>query len=302
MKALVLYSLPPVNPPPGRHVWEFDTNVGAEGIREALPDVELAGVRGDAREVLSVLDQHQPEVVINLCEAPLGRPDREVHVAALLEWLGIRYTGARSETLALCRRKDRALAVLAAAGVPVPRATGFPCIVKPAEEHGSAGLHHGSVCDDEAAVARAMAQWSGPVLVQEFLPGREFPVALWGATSPEHHSIGEIRFKGDLRLNTYAAKWEVESDDYANSPIFYDQEIESVLCDSVLAAARGAWQAVGATGYLRVDVRLDHAGQPRVIDVNANPEMGPEVGMHRAVTESGWTWERFIRQQIAWAT
>ena len=302
MKVLVLHSLPPANPAPGRRVWEFDLSAGAEGIRAAVPEVQVAGVRGEAREILTVLDLHQPDVVINLCEAPVGRPDREAHVASLLEWLGVRFTGARSETLALCRRKDRATSVLAAAGVPVPRLVGFPCIVKPVEEHGSAGLDHDSVCEDAEAVVRATARWRGPVMVQEFLPGREFAVALWGAAAPEHFSIGESLFKGGLRLHTYAAKWDIESEDFANSPLVYDTEIEPVTRARVLAAARGAWSAVGACGYLRVDVRLDHAGTPRVIDVNANPELSPEVGIYRAVIEADWTWERFVRQQILWAS
>ena len=71
--------------------------------------------------------------------------------------------------------------------------------------------------------------------------------------------------------------------------------------DFVLAAAEGAWRAVEVRGYLRVDVRLDAEGRPRVLDVNPNPELAPEVGIHRAVTEAGWTWERFVHQQIAWA-
>jgi D-alanine-D-alanine ligase len=301
MKVLVLHSLPPVDPGLGRHVFEFDMSAGAEGIREVLPDAELAGVRGDVREVLSVLESHPADVVFNLCEAPLGRPDREAHAAALLEWLGVRYTGARSEALALCRRKDRVAAVLATAGVPVPQRDRFPCIVKSAEEHGSVGLDHTSICEDAKAVARATAQWQGSVIVQEFLPGREFAVALWGAATPDHYSIGETRFQGGLRLNTYAAKWDIDSADFANSPIFYDRELEPELRDAVIASARGAWQAVGARGYLRVDVRLDNAATPRVIDVNANPELSPGVGMHRAVTEAGWTWERFVRQLIDWA-
>ena len=301
MKVLVLHSLPPADPGRDRRVWEFDLSAGAEDIRKVLPEAELAGVRGEAREILSVLDRHQPDVVFNLCEAPLGRPDREAHPAALLEWLGVRYTGARSETLALCRRKDRTHSVLAAAGVPVPRTVGFPCIVKPVEEHGSAGLDHNSVCEDAEAVARATARWRGPVMVQEFLPGREFAVALWGETAPEYFSIGESLFQSGLRLHTYAAKWDIESEDFANSPLSYQIVIEPLLRDSVIAAAHSAWHAVGASGYLRVDVRLDHAGAPRVIDVNANPEMSPEVGMHRAVTEAGWTWKRFVRQQIEWA-
>jgi D-alanine-D-alanine ligase len=302
MKLLVLHSLPPVCPPPGRRSWEFDCSAGAEGIRAVLPEAEVAGVRGEVNEILNVLERHQPQVVFNLCEAPLGRPEHEAHVAALLEWLAIRHTGARSETLALCRRKDHTTAVLAAAGVPVPGSTGLPSIVKPADEHGSAGLDHNSVCEHAGAVELAIARLPGPALVQEFLPGREFVIGLWGAVEPEHFSIGEMRFQGGLRLNTYSAKWDVESEDFANSPLTYQFEIDPRLRDSLVAAARGAWKAVGACGYLRVDLRLDRDDSPRVIDVNANPEMSPEVGMHRAVTEAGWTWERFVRCQIEWAS
>ena len=48
-------------------------------------------------------------------------------------------------------------------------------------------------------------------------------------------------------------------------------------------------------------VRLDAQGEPRVLDVNPNPAMAPEVGLRRAVIEAGWTWEHFVRAQIAWA-
>jgi len=301
MKVLVLHSLPPQVPAVGRRPWEFDLSAAADGIKVALPEVAVCGVRGEVSEILAALEEHQPEVVFNLCEAPLCRTDCEAHAAALFELLGVPYTGARSETLSLCRRKDRTAAVLAAAGIPVPRAGVFPCIVKPADEHGSAGIGTDSICADADAAVRAAARWNGPVIVQEFLPGREFAVALWGATEPRHFSIGETRFQAPLRLNTYEAKWEIESADFAHSPLLYHTKIDPGLRESVVAAARGAWSAVDARGYLRVDVRLDTAGAPRVIDVNANPELSPEVGMHRAVTEAGWRWEQFVRRQIEWA-
>lgn len=301
MQVMVLHSLPPVVAASGRRVWEFDLSAATEGIREVVPDAIVAGVRGEVDEILLVLAEHRPDVVFNLCEAPLGRPDREPHAAALLEWLGVPFTGSRSETLALCRRKDRVNAALLAAGVPIPRSGVFPCIVKPSDEHSSAGLDHDSVCADAGAVAAVVARWDGAVVIQEFLPGREFAIALWGRTSSDHFSIGETCFQNGLRLNTYAAKWDIESPDFANSPLSYRTDIESSLRDRIVAAAKDAWHAVGACGYLRVDLRLDAVGAPRVIDVNANPELSPEVGMHRAVTETGWTWERFVRQQIEWA-
>jgi D-alanine-D-alanine ligase len=301
MKTLVLHTVPPEELPAGRAAGEFDLTEAAEEIARLLPNAAVAGVRGEVREILSVLDTHRPDVIFNLCEAPLGRPCLESQVAALFEWAGVRFTGSGSETLALCRRKDRTKAVLAAAGVPVPRAGAFPCIVKPADEDGSAGLDHDAVCADADAVERLRARSAGPVVVEEFLPGKEFVISLWGRTGPEHLSIGEVSFENGLRLFTYAAKWHLDSGDYLNSRLHYHTEIHPPLRAALTAAARRTWRAVGARGYLRLDARLDEDGVPRVLDVNPNPDVTPELAMHRAVTEAGWTWERFVRRQVDWA-
>jgi D-alanine-D-alanine ligase len=301
VKVLVLHSLPPDTAGPGRTVDEFALDAAAANVASVLPDAVVAGVRGEVREVVALLDLHRPDVVFNVCEAPLGRVDREAHMAALLELLGVRFTGSGSETLALCRRKDRANAVLAAAGVPVPRSGVFPCIVKPADEDGSAGIFAESVCDTPEALARARARLPGPAIVQEFLLGREFAVALWGRDWPECFSIGETRFLNGLRLITYAAKWDLDSRDFADSPLDYNMPLDPPLRDALVAAARGAWSAVEARGYVRIDIRLDEAGAPYVLDVNPNPELGPGVGICRAVEEAGWTWERFVRRQVEWA-
>jgi D-alanine-D-alanine ligase len=300
MKVLVLHTLPP-REAAGRTLDEFDLSAAAHSIAAVLPGAVAAGVRGEISEILALLTAHRPDVVFNACEAPLGRPALEAHVAALLEWLGVRFTGSGSETLALCRRKDRAKAVMAAVGVPSPRENVFPCIVKPADEDGSAGIHAASICEDAGALERVKARLAGPALVEEFLPGREFAVALWGADAPQHFSIGETLFLNGLRLNTYSAKWRPDSEDFANSPISYTSAIDPPLREAIFRAARGAWTAVGARGYIRVDIRLDAAEKPFVLDVNPNPELGPGVGICRAAQEAGWTWERFVRQQVEWA-
>jgi D-alanine-D-alanine ligase len=300
-RVLVLHTLPPSEAAPDRDAGEFDLDAAAQNLAAALPGAAVAGVRGEVREILDLLDRHRPDVVFNACEAPLGRTDREAHAAALFEWLGVRFTGSGSETLALCRRKDLTNCALAAHGVPVPRTGVFPCIVKPADEDGSAGIHAESICDDDEAVARAKARLHGSAVVQEFLPGREFAVAVWGHHDPDYLSIGETSFRNGLRLITYAAKWDLDSADFANSPLDYHTPIDAPLRDAIESAARGAWRAVGARGYLRVDIRLDAEGSPFVLDVNPNPELGPGVGICRAVQEAGWPWERFVRQQVEWA-
>jgi D-alanine-D-alanine ligase len=219
----------------------------------------------------------------------------------LLEWLGVPFTGCGSEALSLCRRKDLTNAVLRAAGVPVPRSGVFPCIVKPADEDASSSIEYDCVCEDAVAMERKLAGFLGPVVIQEFMPGREFAVALWGRDQPENSSIGETVFRNGLQVITYAAKWDCGSIDYANTPLYYDSEIDPALRLAISDSARRAWKAVGARGYVRVDVRLDAEGRPCVLDVNPNPEISPGMGMHRAVTEAGWSWKRFVLAQIEWA-
>ena len=90
--------------------------------------------------------------------------------------------------------------------------------------------------------------------------------------------------------------------DYANSPLSYaiDLDPPSGPRSSRRRRARGGPSA--PRGYARIDVRLDAAGHPKVLDVNPNPEIGPEVGIHRAVLEAGWTWPALHpRAQLAWA-
>jgi D-alanine-D-alanine ligase len=306
MKVLVLHSAAPEAPAHGRVADEFDLSRAASNVAAILPGAMVCGVRGEMREILALLDLHRPSVVFNLCEAPLGRPELEAHVAALLEWLGIRFTGCGSETLALCRRKDLTNALLRDAGIPVPATVDptwpvFPCLVKPAGEDGSAGLNRDSVCENIEALARALARLRGPAVIEELLAGREFAISLWGRWRPDFASIGETVFQQGLRLITYAAKWHEESADFANSPLVYDSEIAPSLRDAILEIARGAWHAVGARHFLRVDVRLDAAGSPHVLDVNPNPDMSPGVGICRAVQEAGWQWPDFVRSVVDWA-
>lgn len=301
MKVLILHSLAPEGAEPGRMTDEFDLSSAVNGLRAALPEAAVAGVRGELREVLEVLDTHQPDVVFNACEAPLGRPDLEAHVAALLEWLHIPFTGSGSAALALCRRKDRTSAVLAAAGVPVPRAGVFPCIVKPADEDGSAGIDEQSICENEEELARARARINGPVVIEEYLAGAEYTISLWGKDEPEYFSPAHMEFSNGLRVNTYASKWDIESPDFGCTRLVYDLKLTPEFRSLLEDTARAAWRAVGARGYMRIDLRLDGDGIPRVLDVNPNPELGEDVGIYRGVTEAGWTWEQFVRKQLEWA-
>src|SRR5262245_41257398 len=164
------------------------------------------------------------QLAFNLCEGLNNQGAGEPVAAAMVELLGIPLTGAPSEMLALCLRKDRANAVLRAHGVPVPDwmlarpddGAGawrrFPAIVKPAGEDGSFGIATDSVVRNRAELERVLArgcqQW-GRMVVQRFVRGREFTLAIVGGQVLPHAEIDFTTLPRNLPpIVTYAAKWD----------------------------------------------------------------------------------------------
>lgn len=242
------------------------------------------------------------DLVFNLVEGLEGRGAEEPRLAALQELAGRPLTGAGSDCLALGRRKDRVNALLAAEGLPVPTWAlagpttapdwnAYPAIVKPAGEDGSVGIHDSSVVADPWALQGAIAATPAPALVQAFVGGRELNVGIVGATVLP---VSEIVFSGDQRVVSYAAKWSAGSRaDLGTRPVC-PARISGTLHDQVVELARRAWAAVGGTGYGRVDLRTDAAGEPWILEVNPNPDLAPGAGLARMAEAAGWGYDGLI--------
>jgi D-alanine-D-alanine ligase len=250
------------------------------------------------------------ELVFNLAEGLGGRAEDEPRVAALLELGGVPLTGSSSDTLSLCRRKDRVNALLGSHGVPVPAWVvaepgrtpawdDFPAIVKPVGEDGSVGIHEWSVADDALELNAVLLRQSVPSLVQRFVGGRELNVALVG---DEALPVAEIDFAGRQRVVSYAAKWEAGSEADRSTRPACPARIPDTLRDAALDLARSAWTAVGGRGYGRVDLRADDAGHLYVLDVNPNPDLAPDAGLARMAEAAGWGYAGLIQRIVAEAT
>jgi D-alanine-D-alanine ligase len=250
-----------------------------------------------------------PGLVFNLCEGVAGASAGEVHAAGVVQLLGLPMTGSPADTLALARRKDRVNALLAAAGVAVPawtladRLNGwhrFPAIVKPAAEDASVGITQASVTPDDASLRRAVAESRHrPLLVQEFLPGRELNVGIVG---PLVLPVAEIEFTalpaGGWPLVSYRAKWEQGSDeDLATTPRC-PARLDEATAAEARSLARAAWSIVDGRGYGRVDLRADAEGRLHVLEVNPNPDLAPSAGLARMAATEGWSYVELIRHIV----
>jgi D-alanine-D-alanine ligase len=269
--------------------------------------VQKVPVRPDQRWLAQC---RRADLVFNLCEGVLGVAQWEDHVAAALEFAGVPFTGAGSWTVAVCRRKAVANAVLAAAGLPIPPwvvAAGripddfpLPAIVKPAAEDASAGLDRASVVSDRKSLrarVAAMTEQFDEVLVQQYIPGREFNIGIVG---PRVLPVAEIDFsgmpEGSWPILTYAAKWHVGSPEDLGSVPMCPAVVSERLAARLVRIAEAAWRAMQGKGYGRVDLRMDGNGRPWVLEVNPNPDLTDEAGLSRMGRAAGWDYPELVRR------
>lgn len=267
----------------------------------------------DPRRTRAALERERPDVVFHLAESVGGDARVESLLAALLEGLGVPYTGSGPDALWTGLHKPIAREKLAAAGVavpegfvletassPVPRAfrrkPKARWIVKPSREDASHGISIESVvCGERALRERAafvIRTYAQPALVEEFVEGREFNVSiLEGANGPRVLPLSEIDFekfpKGAPRLVTFASKWMEGSAEFRGSPSIAARRTAPGMARGIREAAKAAWKAVGLRDYGRVDIRIAEDGAPRVLDVNPNPDVSPGAGLAKAAERDG---------------
>lgn len=300
----------------------FTTRAVAGAVARAMLSagyrVTRLPIRGSLPRLVERLRRMRPAVVINLAEGFRGSAAQEAQLAGLLELMDIPLTGSPAQALSLCQDKFRSKAVLKAWGLPTPRGwlvqsaqalpsnLPFPLLVKPNAEDASIGINMKSLVRDRAALRRQV-QWvikryGAPVLIEEYINGREFCVGVVENTKFEPLPILEIIFsdypKDAPWIFGYNAKWKKNS-------FWYREIIEE--CPAALPArlaarlqrlAQQACAALQIQGYARVDLRLDQRLRPFIIELNPNPDTSPEDFLDQALTAAGIGYKAFWEQQV----
>jgi D-alanine-D-alanine ligase len=281
----------------------------ADGLAElGIPSEVIAVPDGRAWEVVEPADGL---AVFNLIESPPGAPHVTPAATAALEVMGLPFTGCSAAALWLTTDKLMTRVALAAAGLPVapggeldPRhpevldRVAPPWIVKPAREDASVGMETCPVCSDRAgAVARAeelKRRFPGqPVLVESYLPGREFNVSVLeeegGKVVLPVAEMTFVDFPPEMpRVLCFDAKWAEGSFAYEHTERrFVDAPEDAALAERLRELTLAAWKVCGLAGYGRVDMRLDAAGRPRILEVNGNSCIAPDSGLIAAAEQAG---------------
>ena len=252
------------------------------------------------------------DVLINLCEGYLGRPQFEANVAGVFEILGIPFTGSNSRALSLCQDKFKSKAILNAYGLPTARGRlissadqavelSFPLIVKPNAEDASLGIKSDSVVHDvkhlSEKVKTVIDKYHQPALVEEFIEGREFNVAVLDNDRLQALPVSEIDFSGMPdnvpRICSYEAKWFEDHILYLTTPPVCPARIEESLRERLQQLAVAAFQVMGCRDYARVDFRMGKDGRIYILEVNPNPDISLDAGYARALKTAGIAYHEF---------
>jgi D-alanine-D-alanine ligase len=274
---------------------EWDTPETIAAVQSALQErheVIPIDACGDAYAILS---KTKPDIVFNIAEGSSG-PCREGYIPSILEHLQIPYTASDPLTLNICLDKARTKEILAYHGLPTTRfrvvsdnnfsfnSLHYPLMVKPLYEGSSMGIRNDSLVKNRNEmrdrVLWLLNNYNEPAIVEEFLPGREFTVAIIGNGSESRVlPIVEILFDslpdGVNPIYSYEAKWIWDQSSNPLKIFECPAHLSPELKSEIESACLNAYSIMRCRDWCRIDVRLDSGGRPHILELNPLPGILP---------------------------
>ena len=284
----------------------------SEQLGEALEDVghPTVCVPIEDQDMESRLSGFSPSdyIIFNWCESLPGVARSEWMVVQKLEKMGFTFTGADSDALKLSQDKHLVKKMLRDAGVPTPDWLlldashefdwrRYPAIVKPVYEHCSEGIDSGSVVlslkEARERVTIILEKYKQPVLLEDFIDGREFRVAIWGNDKLDMLPVAEMEFSHFKnvkdRICGYDAKFISGSEHYEKIETLLPAPLSKKELSSIEKICKQAYRVTGCRDYARLDVRY-RKGMFYVLDVNPNADISADASMACAAETAGFSY------------
>ncbi|MEP6729692.1 MAG: ATP-grasp domain-containing protein [bacterium] len=296
-------------------------------LRALGHETSRVSVAADVEPVIAALHAADPAIVFNLAESFDGKSALESNVAALLNLLGLRYTGSSPAGLMMAGDKSLTKKVLRFHEILTPQFATvfrgaldhvgdltFPLIVKPPQEDASLGITSKSVVRDIRELLGTMdslqREFQSPVLVEEFVEGREFYVGVLGNVTPVALPVIELDFSSfpadRPKVASYEAKWgeggtggtSETGAEFAGTKSIFPTDVAPELLERMQRVAVESFNALRLRDYGRVDLRVTPREEIYVIEVNPNCYLEQSGEFARAAERSGITHDALIARIV----
>ena len=248
------------------------------------------------------------DLIFNLTESYAGDDTKDINIAAYLDLLGLPYTGSGPSGLHLAQDKAVAKRLFQFHGIRTPHFATvyrgrlqwsddlhFPVIVKPKREDGSIGIEFnavvGSIKEMMERIDALHADLDSPVLIEEYIEGRELYVGVLGNDPPEALPVVELNLSdlppGTPRIAGTEVKWERGTEAYQRTKLRLPKDLPEATRAKIEETAVTAFRALEIRDYGRVDLRLAEDGTIYTLEVNPNPWLHSTAEFAMAARESG---------------
>jgi D-alanine-D-alanine ligase len=259
------------------------------------------------------------DLVFNLVESFADDDTADFKIASFLELLGKKYTGTGAQGLMLAQDKATAKKIFAFHGIHTPvfaksfrgrldfsHDLQFPVIVKPAREDGSIGIEFSAVVSSIRELMERMdwlhAHFDSPVLIEEYIDGRELYVGVLGNDKAEALPVVELDLSklpdGTPRIAAAEVKWGKGTSAYRDTKSVIATDLSEETTFALQQTAVAAFQALELRDYARVDMRLQSDGRIQVIEVNPNPWLSSRAEFAMAARKSGRTYPQLVEEIV----
>lgn len=297
---------------------EYDSSETVDLISAALEAEGHEIVRlGGGSEFLDNIRSQKVDIVFNIAEGRGNYRSREAQVPAILEMLGIPYTGSDPLCLSICLDKFLSKKLGMADGISTPRwleIAGkqdllqsswddfpFPVIIKPSYEGSSKGIRLTSlshtVKEAQKEVQRLLDSYHQPVLVEEFIDGDEVTVGIIGNRPPR--VTGMMRILPKTKGEHFVYSIEVKRD-YLNL-VEYEcpARLEKKILEKITLSSLQVFKTLGCRDFSRIDFRVSPEGIPYFLEINPLPGLGSYSDLVIMAIKMGMTHEELIGSVLA---
>jgi D-alanine-D-alanine ligase len=300
---------------------EVEEEVG-EALGKLGHDAHLHVLDGSTKG-LHAIARTDSDLVFNLAESFAGNDTADYCIAAYLELLGKRFTGSGSHGLLYAQDKAIAKKLLEFHGIHTPvfarsyrgrldfsHDLTFPVIVKPAREDGSIGIEFNAVVSSIRELMERIdwlhTNFDSPVLIEEYVEGREIYVGILGNDNPTALPPVELDLsklpEGTPRIAGAEVKWGKGTRAYRDTKSAIAEGLADETVALLQTTAVAVYQALELRDYARIDMRLRPDGRVAVIEANPNPWLASKAEFVMAARKSGRNYTQLIGEIVELAS